>query len=87
MVLFVVVCVSLWTVLSSIFFCVPITKNWDRAVTGVCFSQGIAWFVNAALNILTDFAILILPLPILPKIKQSRRQKIGLYLIFALGFL
>ncbi|KAK1469791.1 hypothetical protein CMEL01_01558 [Colletotrichum melonis] len=85
-VLFFVVCVSLWTVLSSIFFCVPITKNWDRAVTGVCFSQGIAWFVNAALNILTDFAILILPLPILPKIKQSRRQKIGLYLIFALGF-
>ncbi|EXF83067.1 hypothetical protein CFIO01_06239 [Colletotrichum fioriniae PJ7] len=85
-VLFIVVCVSLWTVLSSIFFCVPITKNWDRAITGVCFSQGIAWFVNAALNILTDFMILILPLPILPKIKQSRRQKIGLYLIFALGF-
>ncbi|OHE97152.1 hypothetical protein CORC01_07593 [Colletotrichum orchidophilum] len=85
-VLFFVVCVSLWTILSAIFFCVPIRKNWDDTVTGVCFKKGVAWYVNAGLNILTDFMILILPLPILPKIKQSRRQKIGLYLIFVLGF-
>ncbi|GKT66901.1 PTH11-like integral membrane protein [Colletotrichum tofieldiae] len=83
----IVVAVSLWTVLSSILFCVPISRNWDRSVPGVCFSRGPNWFANASLNVATDFMILVLPLPILPKVKQSRQQKISLYLIFALGFL
>ncbi|KZL83770.1 pth11-like integral membrane protein [Colletotrichum incanum] len=82
----IVVIVSLWTVFSSILFCMPISRNWDRSVPGVCFSQGPNWFASASLNIATDFMILILPLPILPKVKQSRQQKISLYLIFALGF-
>ncbi|TDZ49876.1 hypothetical protein CTRI78_v007777 [Colletotrichum trifolii] len=82
----VVILVSLWTILSSLMFCVPLRKNWDQSVQGFCFPKAVHWFTNASLNIFTDFTILILPLPILPKIKQTRQQKISLYLIFALGF-
>ncbi|KAL0932815.1 uncharacterized protein CTRU02_211778 [Colletotrichum truncatum] len=81
-----VILVSLWAIISSIVACVPIQRNWDLSVPGRCIDRGAHWFGNAGLNIATDFTILILPLPILPKIKQPRQQKIGLYLIFALGF-
>ncbi|TDZ32428.1 hypothetical protein C8035_v012273 [Colletotrichum spinosum] len=83
----IVILVSLWTILSSLMFCVPLRRNWDQSVQGFCFPKAVHWFTNASLNIFTDFTILILPLPILPKIKQTRQQKISLYLIFALGFL
>lgn len=85
--LFVVITVSLWTVISSVFFCTPIRKNWDRSQEGYCLNQAVVWFTNATLNIFTDLIVLILPLPILPKIKQPRQQKISIYLIFGLGFL
>ncbi|KAF3809640.1 hypothetical protein GCG54_00012927 [Colletotrichum gloeosporioides] len=94
--------VSTWTVFSSVLFCLPFEKNWkpnsvhlkcgcssadqDHSAPGKCLDRGATWFANAAINIFTDFVILILPLPILPKIKQPRQQKISLYLIFALGF-
>lgn len=42
-------------------------------------------FANAALNILTDCAIVILPLPILNKLNMSKRQRIALMSVFALG--
>ncbi|KAF6826521.1 hypothetical protein CPLU01_09638 [Colletotrichum plurivorum] len=85
-VLSIVVAVSLWTIMSSILFCVPIERNWDKSVAGHCLNLGAHWFTNAGINIATDFMILILPLPILPKIRQTRQQRISLYLIFALGF-
>ncbi|KAK1854651.1 hypothetical protein CCHR01_02692 [Colletotrichum chrysophilum] len=78
--------VSTWTVFSSVLFCLPFEKNWKPSAPGKCLDRGATWFANAAINIFTDFLILILPLPILPKIKQPRQQKISLYLIFALGF-
>ncbi|OLN96857.1 hypothetical protein CCHL11_02412 [Colletotrichum chlorophyti] len=81
-----VVVVSLWMIISSILFCIPIRKNWDHNVPGRCIDAGAHWFTNAGLNIATDFMILILPVPILPKVKLARRQKISLWLIFALGF-
>lgn len=57
------------------------------SVAGHCLNLGAHWFTNAGINIATDFMILILPLPILPKIRQTRQQRISLYFIFALGFL
>jgi hypothetical protein len=40
---------------------------------------------NAAINILTDFALIILPIPVIRGLNLGRRQKIALISIFAVG--
>ena len=44
-----------------------------------------ARFTNAAINILTDFAIIILPMPVIRSLNLARRQKQALIGIFAIG--
>ncbi|KAJ4330189.1 hypothetical protein N0V87_010212 [Didymella glomerata] len=40
---------------------------------------------NAAINISTDFAIIILPMPVIRSLNLDRRQKTALMGIFAVG--
>jgi hypothetical protein len=78
-------CVSIF---SSIFFCYPIAAFWDITITNaVCLPKEAIWFTNASLNILTDFMIFILPIPVLISLNLGRKKKIGLIGVFAVGFL
>lgn len=43
------------------------------------------WFTNAAINIATDFIIILLPMPVIKSLQLARRQKLALYVIFAIG--
>ncbi|KAF2174994.1 hypothetical protein K469DRAFT_703488 [Zopfia rhizophila CBS 207.26] len=43
--------------------------------------------MNAGLNIFTDFLIVLLPIPAIISLQLPRKQKIGVGLVFALGFL
>jgi hypothetical protein len=43
------------------------------------------WFTNASLNIATDLAIIILPMPVIRSLNLKRRQKQALAGIFAIG--
>jgi hypothetical protein len=43
------------------------------------------WFTNAAINITTDFAIIVLPMPVIRRLQLGRRQKSALIGIFAVG--
>ncbi|KAF2036556.1 hypothetical protein EK21DRAFT_83513 [Setomelanomma holmii] len=80
----VVVTYTLWTVFSSIFACRPIRAFWTREKAS-CINQFAMWFTNAAINIVTDFAIIILPIPVIRSLNLGRRQKIALISIFAVG--
>jgi hypothetical protein len=40
---------------------------------------------NAGINIITDFALIILPIPVIRSLNLGRRQKIALISIFAVG--
>lgn len=80
----VVVCYTIWTVFSSIFACVPIRAFWTREHAR-CINQFAMWFTNAAINICTDFAIIILPMPVIRSLNLDRRQKTALIAIFAVG--
>lgn len=79
--------VSLWSVLSSIFFCVPVARYWDPTVNGSCLPLQPRWISGATLNIASDFVIFVLPLTVVGRLGLPKRQKIGLFLVFALGFL
>lgn len=80
-----VVAYTIWTELGSIFACVPIRAFWTKEEGAKCINQFAMWFSNAAINILTDFAIIILPMPVIRNLNLARRQKQALIGIFALG--
>lgn len=42
-------------------------------------------FSNAAVNILTDIAVAVLPLPFLGQLQLNHKSKIALMIVFALG--
>ena len=80
----VVVGYTFWTVFSSIFECVPVQAFWTKE-RAKCLNQFAVWFTNAGINILTDFAIIILPIPVIRSLNLCRKQKLGLIAIFAVG--
>jgi hypothetical protein len=80
----VVIAYTIWTVFSSIFTCIPVRAFWTHE-KATCLNQFAVWFTNAAINIVTDFAIILLPIPVIQKLNLGKRQKIGLISIFAVG--
>lgn len=74
-----------WISMSAIFLCFPPAAFWDKSIDGHCMNKLIVWFTNAGLNIATDFALLILPMPMLSHLQLPRKQKIGLIVVFSLG--
>ncbi|KAJ6262677.1 hypothetical protein Dda_3489 [Drechslerella dactyloides] len=80
---------SMATVLCiNIFWCLPIRRNWSLSRDSECLSFATipVFIISTACNILTDMAILILPLPLLRNIKfQHRSQLTGIAAVFALG--
>ncbi|KAF2009340.1 hypothetical protein BU24DRAFT_468309 [Aaosphaeria arxii CBS 175.79] len=75
-----------WIVICSIIACLPVPLYWDKSLEGWCFPKAVVWFTNAGLNIFTDFLIVLLPLPGIYKLQLPRKQKIGVSLVFLLGF-
>ena len=70
-----------------LFGCKPIQKGWDPSIPGHCLNRQ-GDFIGAAIpNILTDFILLILPMPMLWHLQTSVYRKISLVGIFAAGYL
>ena len=82
-----VIVISLWSVFSSVLFCFPLPAYWDRSVAGKCLPREARWVSGATLNIVSDFTILVLPLPTIWRLSIAKRQKVGLWFVFALGLL
>ncbi|KAB8269180.1 hypothetical protein BDV30DRAFT_230069 [Aspergillus minisclerotigenes] len=86
-VLIFVIITGLWMVFASFFMCIPIRGAWDISSPHNCIPKEVLWSLNAALQIITDMTIVILPMPLLAKLQLPRKQKIALILVFALGTL
>ena len=78
---------SVEAILTGIFSCIPVDSFWDLSIACHCIPRGFLWFFNAALNIVTDLAIMILPIPVLSNLKLPQRQKVAIMLIFTVGIL
>lgn len=90
--------VVLYTVVFTILLitnCMPVEAAWRRFDLNYtkpykCLSpdvEALKTVVWGALSIFTDFYSVILPAFILLRLKMSFRQKLGLYMVFALGFM
>lgn len=80
---------SLSTILASIFSCTPVTSfwNWESTTLGgrQCINYYALWYAHGAVNIFTDFIVLLLPVPAMYTLNLPLRQKISSGLLFAFG--
>lgn len=72
----------------AIWQCVPIHTIWDlKREDAKCLNvSGIA-YASAGVNIATEIAILILPLPLLRTLRATISEKVALYALFGCGIL
>ncbi|KAH7408821.1 hypothetical protein DE146DRAFT_388802 [Phaeosphaeria sp. MPI-PUGE-AT-0046c] len=78
-----------WTVsylFVCIFQCNPIHRVYDRTIPGTCINFVAHRWSNAVLNLVTDIAIFILPIPVILRLNMSIGSKIGLVVLFSMGF-
>ncbi|THY04381.1 hypothetical protein D6D03_03738 [Aureobasidium pullulans] len=75
-----------WGVFASIFICNPVKKVWRPMTPGHCLGTRTYWLSVTSVNIVLDFAVLALPIPVISRLKLPRRQKIALVGVFLLGF-
>lgn len=81
---FIVVAWGITLFFTTLLACIPIEKNWNLSVPGHCIERPYTLLLP---NILTDFILLILPMPMLWSIQLSFPRKIGLCGLFAAGYL
>lgn len=84
-----IVIVGAWgisQVLIGIFICTPIRGFWDATVRAKCIPNYPQFYINAAGNIITDIAVLVMPFPLLKRLNLPKQQKLLLFGIFGLGF-
>ncbi|KAH8904453.1 hypothetical protein BR93DRAFT_946751 [Coniochaeta sp. PMI_546] len=84
-----IVVVGAWgisQVLIGIFICTPIRGFWDATVRAKCIPNYPQFYINAAGNIITDIAVLVMPFPLLKRLNLPKQQKLLLFGIFGLGF-
>lgn len=87
-VMFVVVGSSVAIIFCLIFPCRPYRLAWDATITeGWCLDRPAIYVSTAVANIVTDIAILTLPIPMVIKFKIPLQQKVGLAGMFAIGSL
>jgi hypothetical protein len=69
------------------FGCHPLSVSLDlfAANAGQCLDQVILYTVSAPINLVTDIAIFLIPLPLLTPLRLPRKQKIVLLLTFSTG--
>ncbi|KAI1409847.1 hypothetical protein F5Y13DRAFT_169053 [Hypoxylon sp. FL1857] len=74
------------TVFAISFQCIPIEYNWDTTIPGGhCINIGQLALATSILNVITDVAILVLPLPLVWKLNVTPKRRQGLIFLFALG--
>ena len=71
--------------LTQLFGCTPIFKYWLSNTPGHCIVAVKAAFAYGSMNFISDLMIFILPLPMVWRLKLSRRQKCGVSLVFMGG--
>ena len=71
----------------DIFQCVPVEADWNPAIKARCVNFGADLIVLSAINVVTDFIILCLPLRQVWQLYMDNTRKIQLSSIFLLGSL
>lgn len=74
-------------VLETFLLCRPLAFNWDTTIDGVCGDRNAVFVIAGVTNMITDFMVLLLPVPCILKLQMPPGQKFGLLLVFCMGIL
>ena len=81
----------LWYIINVfmlIFQCSPRAKTWNPLLPGHCFTTFYTInFIAAVINVISDIAMLLLPILWVWKLQMAWKRKIGISLVFASGVL
>ncbi|ORY19184.1 hypothetical protein BCR34DRAFT_552696 [Clohesyomyces aquaticus] len=83
--LFLVMGAATWGILGVVFMCLPVRKYWDIAIPGTCMDPHDHFLSSASIGIVLDFAIWVLPMPVIGRMQLPGRQKAWLMAVFGLG--
>ncbi|OAG05522.1 uncharacterized protein CC84DRAFT_1067354, partial [Paraphaeosphaeria sporulosa] len=81
----VVVALCVEAFFANVFACSPVPKFWDDRIPGRCINKTAMYYANAAISVVTDVALVILPIFIIRKLQLRRREKYTLAFILGLG--
>ena len=70
-----------------IFFCSPREKFWIPTLPGTCVNHSAVLLSSAAFNLVSDVAMLAVPIFAIRRLQTSSRKKMGIFVIFASGIL
>ena len=74
-----------WGIFGIIFLCNPVKTYWDVKVNGRCMNAENHFWSTSIVGIVIDWAIWMLPIPVVGKLRLPKRQKWGLWGVFGLG--
>jgi hypothetical protein len=74
-------------VLETFLLCRPLAFNWDTTIKGVCGNRNTVYVSAGALNVVTDFMVMLLPIPHIIKLQLAVKKKLGLVFMFSIGIL
>lgn len=87
-ILAIVGCWSIGSIVATICQCIPIQASWDSSIIDkTCINSDAAWYQYGIINILTDVAILLLPIKPILELELRHRERLGVLGVFSLGFL
>lgn len=65
--------------------CTPINSFWKPNVEGKCINYAVLSLAGGIINVMTDLVILTLPMPLLWRLKVSKKEKWQVILAFSMG--
>ena len=80
----------LWAIILTfifIFMCNPVAKQWDQSLPGTCLDTVTIYKFHSIPNVVHDVGMIILPQPVIWRLKTDLRNKIALSSLFVLGTL
>lgn len=72
-------------IMGECLICRPFRKLWDNNVRGVCGDFSKANLSAAAINLVLDILVVLLPLPIVWRLQMSKQKKVGISVTFGLS--
>lgn len=82
--------IILWwigTILADTLLCIPVEHNWNPEIPAHCGNQQLLAIIPPIPWIVTDLAILVMPMPMVYKLQMPAFQRVGLAGLFLLGSL
>lgn len=76
---------SVANIIATLAICRPIARNWDRTIPGSCGSPTKQYTSMMVINMITDIALLGLPLPYLFSLQMALKRKIVATVMMTIG--